>query len=174
MPEILKLALVALVLAAAAYDFIFRRIPNWLNVSGALLGLGLNAFLFAGHGIAVAALGLMLPLAIYLPLYVLKAMGAGDVKLMAAVGAIVGPRQWIAILVCTAIAGGLLAVALSIAKGRLRHTLFNVMLLVRELFHFRAPAKMYEELNVRDSQSLRLPHGVAIAAGSLAFLVLLA
>jgi prepilin peptidase CpaA len=172
MPSVLKFALLALVGAAAIYDFRFRRIPNWLNLSGLILGLGLNTLLFAQHGLLAASLGTLLPLALYLPLYLLRAMGAGDVKLMAAVGAIAGPLNWIEILVCTALAGGLLAVAVATSKGRLQRTLANVLLLASELTHFRFPANRHETLDVRSQRSMRMPHGVAIAAGSLAFIVL--
>ena len=172
MPQALKIVLVAVVVVAAVYDLRFRRIPNWLNVSGAVLGIGMNCCLFARHGIVLAALGLVLPLAIYLPLYFLRAMGAGDVKLMAAVGSIVGPHNWLAILLCTAFAGGLLGLGVSVAKGRLRQTMYNLAVLIHELFHLRAPADRHKELDVKQEPSLRLPHGVAIAAGSLAFLAL--
>lgn len=172
MPQVLKIVLVGFVLVAAIYDLRFRRIPNWLNLSGVVLGIGLNAYVFAQHGIVLAAAGLLLPVAVYVPLYCLRAMGAGDVKLMAAVGSIVGPQNWVVILLCTALAGGLLGLAVSAAKGRLRQTMCNVAVLVHELLHFRAPARTHGELDVKNQRSLRLPHGVAIATGSLAFLAL--
>lgn len=171
MPSVLKFALLALVAAAALYDFRFRRIPNWLNLSGLVLGLGINTLLFAQHGLLAASLGTLLPLALYVPLYLLRAMGAGDVKLMAAVGAIAGPRNWIEILVCTALAGGLLALGVAARKGRLQHTFVNFIILTTELTHLRLPAARHETLDVRSNRSMRMPHGVAIAAGSLAFVI---
>lgn len=171
MPSVLKFALLALVAGAALYDFRFRRIPNWLNLSGLVLGLGLNTLLFAQQGLLAASLGTLLPLALYVPLYLLRAMGAGDVKLMAAVGAIAGPRNWIEILVCTALAGGVLALVVAAKNGRLQRTFVNLMVLVSELTQFQAPAARHETLDVRSSRSMRMPHGVAIAAGSLAFVI---
>ncbi|MBV8897939.1 MAG: prepilin peptidase [Acidobacteriaceae bacterium] len=171
MPSVLMFALLALVAAAALYDFRFRRIPNWLNLSGLVLGLGINTLLFAAHGLLAASLGTLLPLALYVPLYLLRAMGAGDVKLMAAVGAIAGPRNWIEILVCTAFAGGVLALAVAARNGRLQRTFFNLMLLASELTHWRRPAARHETLDVRSDRSMRMPHAIAIAAGSLAFLI---
>ena len=171
MPSVLMFALLALVVAAALYDFRFRRIPNWLNLSGLVLGLGINTLLFAEHGLMAASLGTLLPLALYVPLYLLRAMGAGDVKLMAAVGAIAGPRNWIEILVCTAFAGGVLALAVAARNGRVQRTFLNLMLLASELTHLRRPAARYETLDVRSDRSMRMPHGVAIAAGSLAFMI---
>jgi len=172
MPAILKFALVALVVTAAVYDFRFRRIPNWLNLSGVILGLGLNTLLFAGHGLVAASLGTLLPLALYIPLYLLRAMGAGDVKLMAAAGAIAGPQNWIRILICTALAGGVIAIAVALRNRQLQRTLKNVVVLAGELTRFHSPAARHEVLDVKNKRSVRLPHGVAIAAGSLAFLLL--
>jgi prepilin peptidase CpaA len=169
-PPPLKFALVVLVLTAAAYDLRFRRIPNWLNVAGALTGLVLNAFVFTHSGITAAVIGMLLALVVYVPLYLLRAMGAGDVKLMGAVGAIVGPQQWFLIFLCSAMAGGLFAAFVSLKRGRLRETLSNVAILASELMHFRPPARHHETLDVKSRRSLRLPHGLAIAAGSLAFL----
>ena len=172
MPNVLKLTLVALVLLAAAYDFRFRRIPNWLNLSGVVVGLGLNTFLFARHGFVAALLGASLAFALYFPLYLLRAMGAGDVKLMAAIGAVVGPQNWFLIFICTAIAGGVLALAVALNKGKLKGTLRNVAVLGNELTHFRPPARDHQTLDVRNRRAMRLPHGVAIAAGSLLFVLL--
>lgn len=168
----LNIALAVLVVAAAAYDLRFRRIPNWLNIAGALVGIGLNAFLFAHSGAVAALLGLVLAVLLYVPLYLLRAMGAGDVKLMGAVGAIVGPQQWLLIFLCTAIAGGVFGILVSLKQGRLRQTLWNVTILGSELMRFRPPARHHAMLDVRNRRSLRLPHGLAIAAGSFAFLLI--
>ena len=106
MPLVLKIALIAVVASAAFYDVRTRKIPNWLNLSGLVLGLGLNTLLLHAHGIMVALLGLGLSLLIYIPLYLIRGMGAGDVKLMAAVGSIAGPQNWLIIFVVTAIWAG--------------------------------------------------------------------
>src|SRR5258708_213689 len=86
--------LLAIVLGAAVYDVRYRRIPNWLTVAGVLAGLLLNSFLYQGTSPAVfgfpglffALKGLFVAFGVYVFLYALRAMGAGDVKLMAAVG----------------------------------------------------------------------------------------
>src|SRR4051812_11249798 len=116
LPLPLRIALAVVVLIAAAYDFRFRRIPNWLNLCGLILGFCLNAFFFQLHGIALACEGLLLALAVYLPFYCLRGMGAGDVKLMAAVGTLVGPGNWFLIFVMTALLGGVAAGVLALLK----------------------------------------------------------
>ena len=78
-------------LSPQSYDVRYRRIPNWLTAIGVLLGLGLNTFLYQGWpGLRFSLMGLGLAFGIYFGLYAVRAMGAGDVKLMAAIGALVG------------------------------------------------------------------------------------
>jgi prepilin peptidase CpaA len=162
----------ALVLVAAFIDMRSRRIPNWLTLLGVLVGLGLNAFTYGLAGVRNSLGGMLLGFSAYLILYLLRAMGAGDVKLMAALGAIVGPENWVAVFIASAVAAGVLALALMVWKGRVRETVFNTLLIVQELAHFRAPFKRNTHLDVKDPRSLNMPHGVAIAAGTVACLAL--
>ena len=172
LPLVFRLVLAAIVVTAAVYDWRFRKIPNWLSLSALILGVGLNLLYFQGHGAAEAALGFLLSVAIYMPLHLLRAMGAGDVKLMAAIGSLVGPGHWFDIFLATVVAGGVIAALAILRKGRLRHTLWNVWLLLQELRSFRMPHKANPELDVRNKQALRLPHGVSIAVGcAIAFAV---
>ncbi len=170
-PTSIRIGLVLLVIAAATYDLRFRRIPNWLNLAGVILGFGLNAVLFQLSGTAEAGEGLLLALAVYLPLYLLRGMGAGDVKLMAAVGALVGPGNWFQIFIATALLGGAAAGLFALMKGRLRETLCNLYFLLTDLVSLRAPYRTNPQLDFRSAGSLSLPHGVLIALGSFAFLV---
>jgi prepilin peptidase CpaA len=167
---ILKVALVAVVLSAGFYDLRTRKIPNWLNLSGLVLGLGLNTLLLHGHGIALALLGLGLSLLIYIPLYLVRGMGAGDVKLMAAVGSIAGPQNWLGIFLITALLGGAVALILVFFKRRMYETLANLATIVGELLHGKAPFHRDPALDMRSPRSVGLPHGAVIALGSVAFL----
>ena len=172
LPAVMQVVLVLTVLTAAIYDLRYRRIPNWLVLTALVVGFGLNTFLFEMAGLKRAALGMALALAIYFPLYLLRAMGAGDAKLMAALGSIVGPGNWIVLFVATAVLGGMVAVIVLLFAGRIRKTFWNVGWIINEIIHFRAPYHSSEELDVRSARAMRLPHGVAIALGSIAFLVL--
>ena len=171
MPLSIQIALCCLVLVAAVYDLRFRRIPNWLSLSGLVLGLGLNTLFGGVAGLAHSLLGLLCALGLYVVLYLLRAMGAGDVKLMAAVGALVGPRAWLEILLATALVGGIVSLLVVARERRLNETLARVALIAAELLHLRAPSKADARLDVRDAQALRLPHGAVIAAGSIVFLL---
>jgi prepilin peptidase CpaA len=167
------IVLVLLVLTAAFFDIRTRRIPNWLTLSGILLGLALNAVLTVPYpleGLKHSGIGLLFAFAIYFVLYLLHAMGAGDVKLMAAVGAILAnPASWFILFIVTSLIGGLFALTLVLAKGRVRKTFWNVAYLLNELGHARAPFMSREELDVKSSKALRLPHGFTIAVGCVIF-----
>jgi prepilin peptidase CpaA len=171
-PIAVQVLLVLLVIPAAIWDFLERRVPNWLTFSGVLLGLGLNVILFESAGFWMALKGLGLALLIYFPLYLLRGVGGGDVKLMAAIGAIVGPANWLAIFVITALIGGVSALVLLAARGRLRKTFGNIWLILLSVSHGRAPHRDNPQLDVRTEQGLRLPHAVIIACGALVFLAL--
>ena len=172
--------LLAMVLGAAVYDVRYRRIPNWLTAGGVVLGLLLNSFLYQGtspsvfgfSGLFFALKGFGLAFVVYVFLYALHAMGAGDVKLMAAVGAIVGWENWFGIFIVTAVIGGIMALMLVIARGRLKKTLFNVGFIFSEMKSGRPAYLKNEELDVKSKKSVGLPHGAVIAVGCLFFLAL--
>src|SRR5205085_11550990 len=119
-----------------------------------------------------AFLGAALAFAIYLPLFALRATGAGDLKLMVAVGAFTGPSNWIVVFAITSILGAVLAAGLLLYRGELGRTLGKVVFILSELLHLRAPYRTRPELDVAHPGAVRLPHGVSIAGGTLLFLVL--
>jgi|SRR5580658_1848677 prepilin peptidase CpaA len=168
-PVVFQTILLLLVVIAAVYDIRFRRIPNWLVLAGLALGVGLNTFLSGWLGLRSSLLGMVVAFLIYFPLYLLRGMGAGDVKLMAAIGAIVGPANWFGIFIISALAGGIAAAILLLARGRLASSLWNIGFLFQRVLSFKAPYAR-EELDISSPKSVKLPHGVAIAAGSVLFL----
>jgi prepilin peptidase CpaA len=175
-PPGVEAVLLALVLAAAIYDVRYRRIPNWLTVAGVLAGLGLNGFLDGGRsGLFLSSLlGLGIAFVVYFVLYALRAMGAGDVKLMAAVGAIVGWPDWLGIFIITAIIGGIMAAILVVARGRVKKTFWNVGFILSELKRGRPAYMRREELDVKSPQALGLAHGAVIAVGTVFYLAVAA
>jgi prepilin peptidase CpaA len=174
-----RILLGSMVAVAAAYDMRYRRIPNWLVLIGIIIGLLWNTLFsqgvasFDAAGLGRSAAGLGLGFALYFPLYLLRARGAGDVKLLAACGAIVGPSNCFWLFLLTAIFGGIIALIYIALKGRLARTLFNTQWILSDLLHFRAPYKSSEELDVKSTKGMRLPHGAMIAVGSLALVVMI-
>ena len=161
-----------LVAVAAVFDIRYRRIPNWLVLAGIIIGLAWNTSASGWSGLLHSSEGLGLGFALYFPLYLIRARGAGDVKLLAATGAITGPGNIFLICILTAILGGIIALIVLLIRGRLRKTLFNVGWMVQDLTHLRAPYKSSEELDVTTTKGMRLPHGAMIAVGVIAFICL--
>src|ERR1700722_11609734 len=94
-----------LVAIAAVFDIRSRRIPNWLVLAGIIVGLAWNVYSSGWSGLLRASEGLGLGFVLYFPLYLIRARGAGDVKLLAAVGAIAGPVNGFWIVLHTAVLG---------------------------------------------------------------------
>jgi prepilin peptidase CpaA len=174
-PQKVELVLVVILLVAAIFDIRYRRIPNWLTMSGVLLGFAMNALIGPPEGGVLFALeGLAAGFGVYLFLYLLRAMGAGDVKLMAAVGAMVGWERWFGIFLVTAIIGGLMAFVLITIRRRTKKTLWNVGFILSEMKHGRPAYLSKEELDVRNKKSVGLPHGAVIAVGNVFFIAICA
>jgi prepilin peptidase CpaA len=167
---VVKFALLLIALAGGWTDLRARRIPNWLNLSGLILGFGLNIYATQGQGLKLALTGLGLSLLIYVPLYLIRAMGAGDVKFMAAIGALAGPDNWLGVFFTTAILGGVASLCLIAARNRLQVTMANLSTIADELLHGRMPFHKDPSLDVHDKRALGLPHGTIIAISVCIFL----
>ncbi len=154
-------------------DLRSRRIPNWLTLSGVILGIGFNTLLLQQKGFKLAVGGLGLALLIYLPLYLIRAMGAGDVKFMAAVGSLVGADNWLGVFLTTAILGGIASLCLIAARNRLQVTMSNLSTITHELIRGRLPFHKDPSLDVHDRRALGLPHGTLIGISVCVFLVFL-
>ena len=109
--------------AAAVIDLRTRRVPNLLTASLAAAGIGIAAAGIGRIGLGASILGCLLGLAFMLPGHIFGATGAGDVKLLAAAGALLGPTDTVHAFLNTAIAGGALALGVALYRRRLQHTL---------------------------------------------------
>jgi len=172
MPGSIEIVLVAMVTTAAWSDFRVRRIPNWITLPAALLGLGLQTFYGGIPGALASLAGAGLGLGIFLILYLFGGMGAGDVKLFGAVGAFVGPQALILVFVITGLLGGIAATILAATRKRLRKTLERTGELLFDLSRLRWK-EVQQAAATAGPDSLRLPYGVVIAGGTLLSLVVL-
>jgi prepilin peptidase CpaA len=169
-----EVLLLIVALAAAVYDVRFRRIPNWISVGGIALGVLANSLTHGIPGLLYALTGFVLGFGLYFLLYLVHAMGAGDVKLMGAIGALVGWQNWVAIFVIAAILGGIMAMILIMARNRVKKTFWNIGYLLNEMRRGRAAYVSREELDVHSPKSVGLPHGAVIAVATIFYLALAA
>jgi prepilin peptidase CpaA len=147
-------------LAAAVFtDVRTRRIPNWLTAAITGAGFGIA---FGGGAVtpAQAALGMIAGLLLMMPGHVIGATGAGDVKLMAAIGVLVGPGVVLKAFLYTAVAGGVFALAVAVRRGMLADTLYGTQRLVT------APLAAPQTIK-SPSRANRFAYGPAIAVGTL-------
>ena len=151
---------VLVAIGAGILDWRYRRIPNWLTVSGVAAGVAVNTILFRWPGLKAALLGTALGLGLLLPFVLVRSLGAGDWKLAGALGACLGPRQLLSVLMGTILVAGVMALAVVVWKGRLKRTLLNMAHLLAALFSWRMPGP---EVSLDDPQATKIPFGVAMA-----------
>ena len=157
---------VLVAMGAGVLDWRYRRIPNWLTVSGFAAGIAINTILYRWPGLKAALLGTLLGLGLLLPFVLVRSLGAGDWKLAGALGACLGPRQLLSVLIGTILVAGVMALAVVIWKGRLKQTLLNIAHLLAALFSLRMPGS---EVSLDDPQSTKIPFGVAMALTVLVY-----
>lgn len=159
----------ALVSTAAVFDIRTRRIPNWLNglflVSGVAFHLMMNGIV----GLGWSVLGCGTGLAVLLIPYCLRAMGAGDVKLMMALGAWIGATAAMYAFVYTAIWGGLLGLWMMYRAGMLDGMFVRIYIMVNE----GVSTSSVNALRVESSACQPMPYGAVIALGYCTHAVLL-
>jgi prepilin peptidase CpaA len=153
----------ALTMMAAWTDLRDRKIPNWLTIPGIFAGIALNSYLKGWHGLKVSLEGAGLALLVILPLVLLRALGAGDWKLMGAVGAFLGPALFPFVLVASIFFAGLMAIVQMVRTRRVIETLCNLAVLVQGFFSLR----VNPEISLDNPVLMKLPFGVAVAAGTL-------
>lgn len=166
-----ELALGALLVLACYFDLRQRRIPNRLLAIGLLVAL----FLQLGSGDPSALLtdylaGFALGLVLFLPLYLMGGMAAGDVKLMATVGAFVGPSMVFHSSLATYCFGGVMALAIVLAKGHGRAAYANVRALLLPIMLRLGGVHLAPQ--AAPASVGGMPYALAITAGTLTVMVL--
>ena len=156
---------VLVALVGAVTDIRSARIPNRLTYTALLAALPLRTALLGLAGLKSGIIGMLVAGGLFLLLYTLGAMGGGDMKLMAAVGAWVGGTQVMTLILAAALAGGVLAIGRIISRNMVGQTLRNTMQLI--YYRLTSGLQPHPELNVKSSGSQRVPYGVAIAVGAL-------
>lgn len=149
--------------AGAVFDLRSRRIPNLLTGPSIFLGLLIHLAVGGWLAMAMSFAACLMCGAIFFVFFLVGGMGAGDIKLMAAVGSIAGFGHLTEITLATVLMGGIFAAALALYRGRLKSALTNVGELIAH--HGATGLLPHPELNVHRPGTLRLPYGMAIATG---------
>lgn len=155
-----------MVLAVATFtDLRSRRIPNWLVLPFLLVGIAVSAWLHGWHGVGQSFEGLGVALLLFGSLFCMGGMGAGDVKLCAAIGAWIGPGQLFTALIMTALAGGVMALCWAAYRGFLKELFTGAGEL---LFGWRKRGLHQDpELALSNPRARKMPYAPAIAIGTL-------
>lgn len=146
-------------------DWRTRKIPNWLTVSGFVVGLGVHTVVGGWHGALTSLQGAGLALLVLLPLVLLRGLGAGDWKLMGAVGALLGPWGLLVFLFVSVMVTGVMALATVIYTRRMIVTLKNMAMLIQGFFVFGWRGN--PQMTLDNPGLLKLPFGVAAALTSV-------
>jgi len=159
------------ILWASWIDYKERRVPNWLNASLAALGFMAQAQFFGWQGVTAGAIGLVVGFAALIVPWLMHGMGAGDVKLMAAMGCWLGP--WLTLLgfAAGALIGGVAAVAMILSTGRAVHAYTNMQTIMTKLRRFDTAFSEFGGAKTFGNTSQLLPYGVPLTAGTLGVLL---
>lgn len=170
MNAISVLVLLVILVAAVVCDIRMRKIPNRLIVTGLVLGFG-GAMLPGGLGAMQALAGFGVGFGVFLPMYMLRVLGAGDVKLMAVVGAFLGTGATLGAMLFGLAAGGVIAVGYGLYLGRLGAILGNTRDLLYHSLLSLASGRLPQPALPAD-QATRLPYSLAIGSGVLILVAL--
>lgn len=163
---ILSLLVMILVVSAAVTDFLWQKIPNVLTFPSMMVGILGHTILNGWEGLGFSLSGFGVGLILLLGFYVMGGMAAGDVKLMAAVGAFVGPVNVFLVFLMTAILGGFYSIGMMIHGFGFRGMLAHVGMMFKTIF-LTGKIKLAFEGN-RESE-VKLRYGLVIALGTLTF-----
>lgn len=163
--SVLDAVIIAIVTVACFFDLRTRRIPNALTFGAAIAGFAFAGAVNGLNGLGMSLAGWAVAVALFLPFFLLRGMGAGDVKLLGAIGAWLGPAGALATAFFTALAGGVLALLVVLARGYFAESMRNLWAL---LMHWRVfGLRPVPELTLQSSRGPRLAYAVPIAAGAL-------
>ncbi len=161
----------AVLIVAAVIDGWRLKVPNWLTFPMIVGGWAYSGFAFGWEGLGWSIGGTALGLALLLPAYAIGGMGAGDVKLLAGVGAWVWATVTLGAFCVSAIVGGLIAVAMVLFRRGWRHHAEQLRTIVTEILVVRDPNRLSAIAAERKSSMLLLPYGIPIAIGTIVYFI---
>ena len=162
---LVPITVIAVGIVACVTDVRTRRIPNVLTFGAAGAALVFRTIIEGWHGAALAGAGWLTGLAVFLPFFLLRGMGAGDVKLLAALGAWLGPLDAIWLAIYASLAGGVLALIVAARHRYLRNAFSNLRNLMQ--YWWLVGPKPLPELTLEGSTAPRLAYAIPIFVGTV-------
>ena len=160
-------------IVAAVIDGFELKVPNWLTfplvITGWLYSAAFATEMPWYEGLGWSLLGTIVGLALLLPAYMIGGMGAGDVKLLAGVGAWIHVTHTLYAFAVSAVAGGLLAVLMVVYRKSWTKHGNQFWMIVNEILTIQNPEKLATIAAQRKSSMLLLPYGIPIAIGTIAY-----
>ncbi|MDQ2936338.1 MAG: prepilin peptidase [Acidobacteriota bacterium] len=165
MPETLVhiILLIPLAVIIAYYDVRYRRIPNVFVLATLAAGIAVNAIFGGLQGVTASFAGCALGFVLMFTLHVFGALGAGDVKLFASIGAVTGSHLVVPTFLVVVLTGGLLAIVSIVRSGTVRTTMHRVL----QIFVGLLPGWQMPKFAVPVDRRYTIPYGVAITLGSI-------
>ena len=159
----------ATLVVAAVIDGWKLKVPNWITFPMVLGGLLYSTALYGWEGLGYSLLGTIVGLGLLMPAYAIGGMGAGDVKLLAGVGAWVWGTVTFYAFCVSAVVGGVIAVAMVLLHKRWQKHYHQFGAILNEILTVRDPAQLSTIAAERKSTMMLLPYGIPIAIGTIAY-----
>ena len=159
----------AILIVAAVIDGRQLKVPNWITFPMIISGWIASGVLYGWPGLGASLMGTLIGLALLLPAYAVGGMGAGDVKLLAGVGAWVGFSQTFWAFMVSALIGAIIAVIMVAVSRKWRHHQTQFLSILSEILVIRSPSKLSEIAAERKPTMMLLPYGIPIAIGTIGY-----
>jgi prepilin peptidase CpaA len=159
---ILLVLLAILILVSSITDLKYNTIYNWVTLPGVILGLLLNTWFFGFEGLKLSLAGLGIGFGALLPFFIFGGIGGGDIKLLAAIGALKGYPFILYALFYGILVGGIFALFVMVKHGVLQRSLKNIFLRI-----FRLVVSGHKNVPLKKEESYTVPYGVAISLGTV-------
>ncbi len=158
-----------ILIVAAVIDGRQLRVPNWITFPMILSGWLASGIVYGSEGLWASFVGTMFGLGLLLPAYAIGGMGAGDVKLLAGVGAWIGATQTVWAFVVSALIGAVIALVMVAVSRTWRHHQKQFLSIIAEILVVRSPTKLSEIAADRKPTMMLLPYGIPIAIGTIGY-----
>lgn len=165
--DITLLILIPATLYASWIDYAERRVPNWLNAAIAVVGLSVQGAYYGWDGVSTGLLGLLVGFGLLIVPWLMHGMGAGDVKLMAAIGCWLGPWLTLVSFCVGGLLGGAIAIIMIFTSGRMIHAYANIQTIMTKLRRWDTAFGEYGGARTFGETSQLLPYGVPLTIGMI-------